>query len=181
MASLPGARWPPNNTALESAWVSEYGRYEADREFQRARRSALVRRIASVWARGNRRSGSIAQTGTCQGEPQEVPINSIVGTVDSRGITRRYLPVMSRRLATAWRIAFCSEAFEPGPVEVVQAGTREWYLSGGPVSVFQVEMMRARGFQTVRLPVSVSAHAIREYIGRVHCLRQPPLQKEAVR
>jgi hypothetical protein len=133
---------------------AEYCRFEADLEFHRARLKALMRLIAALFARMN--------NGTSAGEMifgagrtvREVPIDSIVGMIDSQGRPRSHLPLISRRLATAWRIGFCAESSEPGPIEAVRTRTGEWYLSGGPTSLLRLELLRVKGFRVVPLALS---------------------------
>lgn len=146
---------PPSKQRVMEFW-SAHCRLGARVEFRRARLKALTRLFAALVARRNNRTSAGEMIFRAAGNVREVPIDSIVGMIDSQGRPRSYLPLMSRRLATAWGIGFCADSSEPGPIEAVQTKTGEWYLSGGPTSLLRLELLRAKGFRVVPLALSAA-------------------------
>ncbi len=140
----------------EIEFLSEYCRFEANGEFHRARLKALMRRITALVAPRNNRTSEREAIYGGAGNAREVPIDLIVGIINSRGRPRSHLPLMSRRLAAAWKIGFCADSSEPGPIEAVRTQTGEWYLSGGPTSLLRLELLRAKGFRVVPLALSAA-------------------------
>jgi hypothetical protein len=143
----------------EIEFLSEYCRFEANVEFHRARLKSLMRRIAALIARRKNGTSEWETIFRAAGNVRDVPIDSIVGMINSKGRPRSHLPLMSRRLAAAWKIGFCADSSEPGPIEAVRTQTGEWYLSGGSTSLLRLELLRAKGFRVVPLVLSAAHHA----------------------
>ena len=146
---------PPSKQRVMEFW-SEHCRLAARAEFRRARLKALTRRMGALVARRNKGTPVWEAVFRAAGNVRDVPIDSIVGMIDSQGRPRSSLPLMSRRLATAWKIGFCADSSEPGPIEAVRTTTGEWYLSGGPTSLLRLELLRAKGFRVVPLALSAA-------------------------
>jgi hypothetical protein len=159
MANPPASQYRSRQQARETAFLSEYCRFEANWEFHRARLKALVRRLVALVALRNRGTPEWEGILRVARAVRVVQIDAIIGFIDLRGKVRSYLPIMSRRLATAWRLAFCADGSEPGTIEAVQASTGDWCLMGGPTSLLRLEVLRAKGFSSVRILLTAGYHA----------------------
>ncbi len=149
------AAGPQTQKGREEAWVSEYRRQEADKEFGRARRRAIVKRIKRALF-GRKEFGEVfhaPKPGGFGGKPS-IPLDSIVGIVDCAGRDIFTLPALDRKLRRAWRSRYLSDDIEASPNLKVRLGPGGWYLVGGPIALVLMEVLRAKKYKTLRvLPV----------------------------
>jgi hypothetical protein len=137
--------WQIKNEAREDAWLGEYSRYEADREFRRARLRAIVRLLRGVFP-GRSVSADRTKDGLM------IPIDSIVGLIDASGREVSRLPPLRRSLADAWRRGFTREdADEAYPILEVRAGPWGWYVKSDAASLLFLEIMRAKAMRLLRV------------------------------
>jgi hypothetical protein len=142
--------WQLTKEAPEEAWAVEYSRYEADREFRRARRKAMIRLLRCVFL-GRHRPSNAVESATPTKDGVTIFIEAIVGMIDARGRKVSHLPPLHRRLAGAWRRAFCRGDVETYPALAVCSGSGGWYLMGDPVSLLYLEIMRAKAWRQIRV------------------------------
>ncbi len=142
--------WQLMRETLEEVWAVEYSQYEADREFRRARRRAIVRLLRGVFL-GRHRPSNAVEGATPTKDGVMISIEAIVGMIDARGRKVSHLPPLHRRLAGAWRRAFCRGDLETYPALAVCSGPGGWYLMGDPVSLLYLEIMRAKAWRQIRV------------------------------
>ncbi len=147
LASMGGSR---AQKAVEEAWISEYRRHEADKEFGRARRRVIVKRIKrALFGRKKIREVFHApKPGGFTGR-LSIPLDSIVGIVDRAGRDVSTLPALDRKLRKEWRRWYLSDDMEAYPILKVRLGPGGWYLMGGPAALVVVEVLRAKRYETL--------------------------------
>ena len=133
----------------EERWVIEYGDYEANKEFHRARLKAMIRLL--VGALRSRHETTRAQRGpNSTGNGLMVAIDEIVGRIDGKGRCVRRLPPLRRASAATWCHLFKKDV-EEYPALTVRSGPGGWYLAGGAGSLLYLEIMRAKGWRRLRV------------------------------
>ncbi len=133
----------------EERFVIAYDRYEANKEFRRARLKAAVRLLVGALQR--RREPVRARRGSDSvGSGFIVSIDEIVGRINPRGRSIRGLPPLRRAFAATWRHLFCRDV-EEYPVLTVRSGPGGWYLAGDVASPLYLEIMRAKGWRRLRV------------------------------
>ena len=143
--------WQWEREAPGDAWLDEYSRYEADREFRRARWRSIARLFRRA-VRGG--AGLSAARSFPAAQPSAdglmISVDSVVGAIDSSGrIVSRLLP-LPRRLADPWRRAFTrDDAVEALPVLDVRPGPGGWYIDAA--SLLALEIARAKGYRQLRV------------------------------
>jgi hypothetical protein len=136
--------------AYEYAWLAERSRYEADREFGRMRRKAMLRMAAGILA-GRQPGSDEPKEESRTRDGSHVPIDSIVGIVDRHGRKVPRLPVLNRKLQAEWRRVFSLDSDETFPDLTVSGGRGGWYLAGGAAALIALEVQRAKKRGTVHV------------------------------
>ncbi len=143
---------PKTQKGREETWVSEYRRQEADKEFGRARRRAIGKRIKRALS-GRKEIGKVfrAPKPGGFGGKLSIPLDSIVGFVDLAGGDISPLPALDCKLRKAWRRWYLSDDIEAYPILKVRLGPGGWYLMGGPIALVVTEVLRAKKYKTLRV------------------------------
>jgi hypothetical protein len=136
--------------AGEKAWWSEYRFYEADREFSRMRRRAVLRALASWFVRRHP-AAEEPPTGDRTGREDLVAIASIVGCMGREGREVPRFPVLKRAFLHEWRQIFLAESDDADPTLAVHKGRGGWYLAGGLPALIVLEVARAKHRPLVRI------------------------------
>jgi hypothetical protein len=83
--------------------------------------------------------------------PGRAAVRSWKGSSAPSGADVRFLPVMGRKLRTAWRHWFLCDDVDSYPVPRVRLGPGGWYLTGEPSALVVVEVLRAKGHGALRV------------------------------
>jgi hypothetical protein len=150
MKSDSGANRRRAQDASEQAWWSEYRAYEADREFGRMRRRAILCTLACRLAR---RRAAVVEPPTEGGAGSGllVDIRSIIGSIDREGREVPGLPVLKRVSLPEWRRIYLIDSDDAHPALTVRQGRDGWYLAGGLPALIVLEVSRAKKRPRVRI------------------------------
>lgn len=140
--------------AAEERWAEDYRLFEADWDFRFARIRTIVRWIAPRRAVRGPRSGasSIGRPMNRARDGQglfQVPIESIVGTIDTTGTKVSPLPPLRRRHLAAWRRRHIGAGSEPLPALAIREAEDGLYLIETADALVTIEVARAKGFRAV--------------------------------
>jgi hypothetical protein len=120
----------------------------AEREFGRSRRKAVLRSLLSGLGLGNA-AHSIIRAG--EGDELRVGIDSIIGLAEDSGRSGRALGPMPRELLREWCETYLrmGSEDEDWPMRL-RPNRGAWLLVGGGAALVKLEMLRLRGFGSVR-------------------------------
>jgi hypothetical protein len=155
---------PRTQKGREQEWIREYRLREADKEFARARRRAVMEMIKRAFF-GRKKHGRAyhAFSPDCFSGSLDIPIDSVMGAVDWAGRDIPFLKPLSRGLIREWRRLFLSDDVEAYPLFKVRPGPGGWYLMSGTAARIAMGVLRAKGFTVFRVfPVSAEKGKIPE-------------------
>lgn len=132
----------------------DYRSLEAQRAFNRARRSSRLRKMAS--GRQTVKGGALRpdrQTRTSllprESCREEIPISCIVGMVTGSGELKKPLPALGRDHKTQWLRSYFSEEFSDSYEFLVHPDASGYVLEGDGAVLVRLELLRQRGVTEV--------------------------------
>ena len=136
---------------MENKWLAEYGRWEADAAFRRARIRAFGRAATAAMKRGNGQAALDTSAEERTADGLTIPIDSIVGVMDAYGTETQELPRLRSAHRGEWRRIYFLDSIDEYPPIRVRRGSAGWYLTEEGSALVALEALRLRGNASVRV------------------------------